>query len=455
MAEEMQMKQIMEENTQEDKIQGGSLEGLFQVEADRKDWLFAVIYLLMGYGFIRTFNSIAFARCLTVFTAAYAVTVYAYLWSKGKKPTKKSCFWMAVMLGIGIPYAFWSAMPVLQVFVLIFVAAYWTLSVSGKLLEKGQTSQWVVFDLWNAVAAVPFSNFLCQLCVIVKGIQHKEKEEKRKGKIVQGIFLGILIAVPVLMVIIPLLSSADKGFARIMMSWTKYLTDHFSFNLMQILLSLPVSAYLFGLIYGGIHERNTDRIDKEKIKEFGRECRIVPDVAIYTAEGIVSMVYFLFIFLQGTYLFSAFGGIRPAGFTYAEYARKGFFELCAVAAFNLVILLAAGMLSKTEKEKNPGLRFLNVLISVLTLLLIATAMSKMVMYIQVYGLTVKRILTVVFMLWMILVFIAEIIRQWKVFPMVRICVLTGAVLFVLLCVLPVEHWICYYNLWARSLGLIV
>ena len=66
-------------------------------------------------------------------------------------------------------------------------------------------------------------------------------------------------------------------------------------------------------------------------------------------------------------------------------------------------------------EENKGLRILNVVLSVLTLLLIVTAMSKLVMYIDVYGLTVNRILPQTFMIWMAVVYAAMILRQRKVF----------------------------------------
>ena len=105
-------------------------------------------------------------------------------------------------------------------------------------------------------------------------------------------------------------------------------------------------------------------------------------------------------------------------------------------------------------EENKGLRILNVVLSVLTLLLIVTAMSKLVMYIDVYGLTVNRILPQTFMIWMAVVYAAMILRQRKVFPMAKICIMTGAVLFVLLCVVPVEDCVQAYNIWARNLGLI-
>ena len=173
--------------------------------------------------------------------------------------------------------------------------------------------------------------------------------------------------------------------------------------------------------------------------------KVVPDIAIQTAILVVCLVYLLFIGLQAKYLFSAFAGIRPEGFTYAEYARRGFFELCDIAVLNLVVLVGANCFSKTRRSENVWLRRGNVLLAVLTLLLIATAMSKMVLYICAYGLTEKRVITMVFMIWLLVVFLMMIIWQYRKLPIVRIAVMTGAVLFCLLCVIPVCDCIGAFN----------
>ena len=92
------------------------------------------------------------------------------------------------------------------------------------------------------------------------------------------------------------------------------------------------------------------------------------------------------------------------------------------------------------------------LFGVLTLLLITTAIGKMFLYISAYGLTAYRILSLTFMLWLTIIFVGWIIRQWKTFPLARISILTGAVLYTLLCVLPVSSLCRYYNLWAQTHG---
>ena len=108
-----------------------------RVTADRRDRTFAWIYLLVGYGFIHTFFNENFGRNLAIFTALYVVVVLAYNLGKGKKLTTESVFWACVVIGIGVPGAFWSIMPFLQVLALIVAAAYWTLTASGRLLEEG------------------------------------------------------------------------------------------------------------------------------------------------------------------------------------------------------------------------------------------------------------------------------------------------------------------------------
>lgn len=134
-----------------------------RVTADRRDRIFALIYLLLGYGFIYTFSAGYFGRNLALFTVCYVAAVLAYNLGKGKKLTVESVFWACAVIGIGVPGAFWSIMPGLQVLALIVAAAYWTLTASGRLLEEGKTSRWIFFDLWNAGIFVPFSNFGCQL----------------------------------------------------------------------------------------------------------------------------------------------------------------------------------------------------------------------------------------------------------------------------------------------------
>lgn len=412
---------------------------------DRKDKLFAWIYLAVGYGFIYTFSSVEFQRNFAIFIVAYTMVVMAYLFSKGKKPAAESYFWLAILWGMGIPFAWWSVMPFLQIPAVIFVAAYWTLTAAGGLIEHQRTSQWVICDSWNAVCIVPFYNFMCHIRAIAKGEEDETGQQAGAWNRILTIGLGLCIAIPILVIALPLLASADEAFGQLLMGGGAYIERYFGATLVRFLFSVPVTFYLFGLIYGGIQKRHTDRIIKEDVRDAGNAVKVVPDIAIQTAILVVCLVYLLFIGLQAKYLFSAFAGIRPEGFTYAEYARQGFFELCDIAVLNLVVLVGANCFSRTRRSENAWLRRGNVLLAVLTFLLIATVMSKMALYIYAYGLTEKRVITMVFMIWLLVVFLMMIIWQYRKLPIVRIAIMTGAVLFCLLCVVPVHDCIGAFN----------
>lgn len=413
------------------------------VPADSTDFWFAVIYTVVGYSLAYLFSSDGFGWKFSAFTAVYALAALSYLFRKKKKIPKESWFWLAMMLGSGLPYGFYTAMPVFQVLGTAALAAYWTLAAGGCLLENDRTSQWAAADFWNGIWRIPFGNFACYFHVLAGG---GEKTSQKAGvRKLGAILCGFLLAIPVLLVVLPLLSSADNNFSRLLTGFM----DNFSENVLSFVLravfSLPVTAYLFGLAYGCVHRRKTDRIRREAVRRTGDRVRMVPDAAVYTALLTISVCYVLFMVLQGQYLFSAFAGIRPEMYTYSEYARKGFFELCGVAAVNLAVLLAANLFTKTDREYNRTLRWLNLLISVLTLLLIGTAASKMVLYISAYGLTIRRIQTMVFMGWLAVVFLLWCAGQREKLPMIRTAVMSGAGLYVLLCVLPLEEIVTVVN----------
>lgn len=164
------------------------------------------------------------------------------------------------------------------------------------------------------------------------------------------------------------------------------------------ILAIPIAAYLFGLVAGCAHKRGCATFKKDAIQKAISALRVLPTATIYTLLGLLCGLYVVFIASQLPYFFSAFLGERPEGWlVYSQYARSGFFELCHITAINLSVLTVANLLSKKPRRESPPLKILNCLLSLLTLLLIATALSKMAMYIGVYGLSVRRLLPCLFM----------------------------------------------------------
>jgi hypothetical protein len=171
---------------------------------------------------------------------------------------------------------------------------------------------------------------------------------------------------------------------------------------------------------------------------------VVPDIAGYSALTALSLVYVIFFLAQAAYLFSAFNDSLPQSMTYAEYARRGFFELCAVSGINLGVIGAAHLIVKRDKIKI--LKAETAVLCVFTIALIATAMSKMAMYIDYYGLTRLRVYTSWFMILLLLLFVIILLRQLRSFNGTRLAAVGCICLFMILCYGNVDGMIAKYNI---------
>ena len=129
-------------------------------------------------------------------------------------------------------------------------------------------------------------------------------------------------------------------------------------------------------------------------------------VEIGMVLGLLDLLFLAFVAVQVRYLFGGapLVGITP-GLTYADYARRGFFELVAVSALALPLLLAAhGLL---QKEKPRHVRIFRALAGGLILLLfviMASAAQRMRLYTDQFGLTEQRLYATAFMGWLAVVF---------------------------------------------------
>lgn len=401
------------------------------------DMVFAFLYYGIGYFFLDAFlgnswNNFKFF----FFVLTYCVCVLTYTFLKQKRPAKESWFWLVIVLALGLPLEHWATLGLAQLLLLPLTAAYWTLSVSGCLLDDGKTSSLCLADAANACFVVPFCNFKLPFSAMLQACKNT-----RSGKQLLSVLLGLLISIPVLGLILPQLGAADPRFADSLSRFFAHFSGNLSEYVLKFLFSIPISMYLFGLISGSLHKRCTNVLRVERLHQTAANMRVFPSVVALTPLFLLSLLYILFMILQSSYLFQAFVGKLPVSMTYAEYARQGFFELCRISAWNLFFLLLANIGCKKNRLENPALRFANFLLAVLTLLLLATALSKMVLYIRVYGFTQLRVITSTFLLWLAGVFILFLIWQKKQLPIVRYSLLAGAAICAFLCALPLPLWL--------------
>ena len=92
--------------------------------------------------------------------------------------------------------------------------------------------------------------------------------------------------------------------------------------------------------------------------------------------------------------------LRTAGLTYAEYARTGFFQLLAVATITLISLI--GLRAVTDLSHQAHARRFTVMSEAaiaLTMVIVAVALRRLGLYQDAYGLTMLRLYSSVFAVW--------------------------------------------------------
>ncbi len=416
-------------------------------EPDINDGIFAIIVFILGFLFARWVLFYWQGWSVTAFTAGYCGAITVYFRKKGIPISGEGWFWLAVTVLTGISFSFWNnnGLEPWRTLLLFFGGVYWVISATGLPL-LGKTSDYIGLDFLHGLLFIPFKNFDCQF----KSFAFLGRKKRATTSHFFSITLGIVLALIIGVLVLPLLIEADSGgFAKI----TNSILQHFQGMrnevaelIVNMIIGIPAAAYIFGLVSGSVHKRGCSTFKKDGLEKNLSSLRLLPAATAYTLLGLVCGLYVVFIVSQLPYFFSAFAGERPDGWlVYSEYARKGFFELCTIAAINLSLLTAANLFSKKQRRHSPALKMFNVLLALLTLLLIATAFSKMALYIGAYGLSVRRLLPSVFLVFLAVICAAVIVMQKRQFSVLRLAAVTGAVLLCLLCLFNPDGLVARYN----------
>lgn len=132
-------------------------------------------------------------------------------------------------------------------------------------------------------------------------------------------------------------------------------------------------------------------------------------IEIGVVLGLINLLFLGFVIVQLRYFFGGMDFVQTTeNFKLAEYARRGFFELCWVAGLTLPILLTAHWLLR--KDESFGEKLFRVLAGIniaLLFVIMFSAVQRMLLYSGNlgYGLTTMRLYPTAFILWLALVFL--------------------------------------------------
>ncbi len=239
----------------------------------------------------------------------------------------------------------------------------------------------------------PF-NYINKSCNFIGKVfpTNKISISSNKWKVFKQIILGIAISIPILIVVVTLLSSADNIFAReirgilnFILQKGAYLVDYeFCISLViKIMLTIALTIYLISFIINLLSKNPWKKQQENSINIQ------IETIILNTIATILNIVYFIFCKIQITSLFENIG----KNISYANYAREGFFQLMAVSIINFAfIIITTKNTNKSSKWQIYYRKVMNIIIAIATVIILISAFVRMNLYSKAYGYTYLRIL---------------------------------------------------------------
>ncbi len=402
--------------------------------------VFAWLCLLIGYLFCCAFPPTEFP--LGTFIVAFICVVTTVLTLIRKKAKIGPLEWFLALLSIAFSFAFLlntNAFPTFLSFVCALVSyAFFIYRASGNNVGFGN-SDFLPLELLRALKG--FS-----ILAIADMFRLMFTRKNKSFKAILKILIGLIAAVIPTAIVISLLSY-DGRFSELLRNAFSFIIDFdFREQLLYVSFGCVIAMYIFGLYAVNTSERKP--LDCEAMRERSERVRFAPLLTVIATLFPLAVVYIFFFVSQWDYYLSAFTGKLPEGVVnYAEYARNGFFELCTVSAINLVIIIAVALFTRRKGSGEKAfLRVVSALFSVMTLVLIGTALAKMYLYINRFGLTEKRLLSSWLMIVIALVFVFIAIRCiFKKFRLFAVSTVAVALMCGVLVISDYSSLIANYN----------
>lgn len=216
---------------------------------------------------------------------------------------------------------------------------------------------------------------------ITINISNENKEKTKK------IIKALCITIPLVLIILVLLSSADDIFGNIFINIFIEIAVCFE-NLMieslfaRILVTICVFVYLISLFYSICFKYENET--ENKIKKIEK----IDNFTIKIILACLNVIYLVFCAIQIKSLF-----LKNVDINYADYARKGFFQLMAVSIINLITIVVAKKSENLgDKKTNRYINSMSIIMVIFTFIILISAAIRMYNYETAYGYTLLRLL---------------------------------------------------------------
>ncbi len=261
-----------------------------------------------------------------------------------------------------------------------------------------------------------------------------ERKEGKKSDNLAAVLLGLVIAVPILLVVVGLLYSADLVFADMIQDIVG------DWELADLLMEFVWRAFLLLFAYV-VFFTVVSALQAGEVNYSKTDYRTMNPVTAITFMSLVAAVYVLFSGIQLIALVGRAG--LPEGVTYAEYAHEGFYQLVVVCVINLILVTFV----QHHFKANQILRAILTVVCGCTYIMIASSAMRMILYIEQYLLTFLRVFVLWFLVVLVILLTTILIGIYRSeFPVYRICLVSMTVLYLAFALLHPDYWVARIDL---------
>ncbi len=208
---------------------------------------------------------------------------------------------------------------------------------------------------------------------------------------------GVLLTLPIVAILGGLLAAADPVFSkRLLGLFTWFDIENLDQYIFRTFYILVIAYLLLSAVFHALTEsrKPTEAEDKPLFKPF------LGTIEANIVLVGVNILFLLFVMVQFTYLFGGHNNISQEGFTYSEYARRGFFELLAVAILSLLLFYSLSTITNRDTQRKRWVfSVLGLLLVGQLAIILVSAYTRLSLYEAAYGFTRLRTVTHTFIIW--------------------------------------------------------
>lgn len=382
---------------------------------------------------------------MLVFALAFLAWVDLTARALHRPAAKETPLWAGCWVALSVAMPLWGyqhgGLGDWQILVWHLFAIWFVLARCG-MLAQSRTGGLVFLDALAGMFVLPWQHFADRCKALVQVL----RRGLNKNRLAAGA-TTVLLTLTVFALAWSQLSAADRHLAEISRWFTGWfcVTEDFINRLFYFVFSLPVGAWLFGLLSGSLR-REQPPVTPAAFHAGLQPLRRLPRYTAHAVLGALCGLYGLFFALQlAEWLSASWSGLSAAHA--AAFAVEGFWEVFRILLLNFTVLAVIHLLAPHAPA-----RLLTLLFCAFGPAFALLNGAKLGAYVALYGLTPRRVLAGWFLLVLLVWSVLALVRQFRKIPAARIAVFTLAVSFTVLSCVNVNQRIIDFNLWQYEQG---